>query len=51
MEYEEIRLGEAVTERSLRAVTGVDTVPQIFIDGRRIGSSEDLERHLATTTR
>jgi glutaredoxin-like protein len=44
--YEEIVLANGVTRRSLRAVTGADTVPQIFIDGRRIGSADDLARHL-----
>jgi glutaredoxin-like protein len=44
--YEEIVLAGAVTRRSLRAVTGADTVPQVFIDGRRIGSADDLARHL-----
>lgn len=26
---------------------GVDTTPQIFIDGERIGGSDDLERYFA----
>lgn len=26
---------------------GVDTTPQVFIDGERIGGSDDLERYLA----
>lgn len=26
---------------------GVDTTPQIFIDGERIGGSDDLERYLS----
>ena len=26
---------------------GVETTPQIFIDGERIGGSDDLERYLA----
>lgn len=26
---------------------GVDTTPQVFIDGARIGGSDDLERYLA----
>ncbi len=30
------------------AEQGVDTTPQIFIDGERIGGSADLERYLAT---
>lgn len=27
---------------------GVDTTPQIFIDGRRVGGADDLEHMLAT---
>lgn len=45
-EYEEIVLGQNVTTRSLRAVTGATTVPQVFIDGKYIGSSEDLATYL-----
>lgn len=30
-----------------KAEQGVDTTPQIFIDGDRIGGSDDLERYLA----
>jgi len=26
---------------------GVDTTPQVFIDGERVGGSDDLERYLA----
>ena len=27
---------------------GVDTTPQVFIEGERIGGSDDLERYLAS---
>ena len=27
--------------------TGVETTPQVFIDGERIGGTEELERYLA----
>ena len=27
---------------------GVETTPQVFIDGKRIGGSDDLARYLAT---
>ncbi len=47
MGYEEISLGHDATLRSLRAITGRDTVPQVFIDGKHIGGSEELEKHLA----
>jgi glutaredoxin 3 len=32
---------------AFKAEQGVDTTPQIFIDGARIGGSDDLERYLA----
>ena len=46
MDHEEIVLGRDATFRSVRAITGKETAPQVFIDGRYIGDSEDLERHL-----
>lgn len=48
LDFEEIVLGEAVTNRSLRAVTGATTVPQVFIDSKLIGTSEELSAYLAT---
>jgi len=47
VQYEEIVLENGVTTRSLRAVTGADTVPQVFIDGRRIGGADELEAYFA----
>jgi glutathione-dependent peroxiredoxin len=46
LEYEEITVGKDVTTRSVRAVTGALTVPQVFIDGELIGGSEDLAAYL-----
>ena len=46
MDYEEIVLGNGVTTRSLRAVTGATTVPQVFIDGKLLGDSEALAAYL-----
>jgi glutathione-dependent peroxiredoxin len=46
MDYEEIVLGQNVTTRSLRAVAGATTVPQVFIDGKHIGGSEALATYL-----
>ncbi len=46
MEYEEIVLGRDITNRSLRAVTGAITVPQVFIDSKLIGDSEALASYL-----
>ncbi len=46
MGYEEISLGHDATLRSLRAISGRDTAPQVFIDGKHIGGSDDLEKYL-----
>lgn len=47
LNYEEIVLGKEVTTRSLKAVANATTVPQVFIDGKLIGGSEDLEAYLS----
>jgi glutaredoxin len=47
MDFEEIVLGRDATIRSVRAMTGKETVPQVFIEGVYIGGSEDLEVHIA----
>ncbi|WP_006748344.1 glutathione peroxidase [Thioalkalivibrio paradoxus] len=46
MDFEEIVLGRDASLRSLRAATGAMTVPQVFVNGERIGGSEDLEHWL-----
>ena len=46
IDFEEIVLGKGITTRSLRAVTGATTVPQVFIDGTLIGTSEALDEYL-----
>jgi len=45
IQYEEIVLGSDATSVSLRAVSGRTTVPQVFIGGRHIGGSDDLENY------
>lgn len=47
LQFEEIVLGQDATTVSLRAVSGRDTVPQVFIGGKHIGGSDDLEAYLA----
>ena len=47
MAYEEIHLGHGATLRSLRAITGNESVPQVFINGDHIGGSDDLEAFLS----
>lgn len=42
MSFEEIELGRSATLTSLKAVSGRETVPQVFIDGKHIGGSDDL---------
>ncbi|GAA6186852.1 glutathione peroxidase [Aliiglaciecola sp. NS0011-25] len=43
--YEEIVMGAGATLTSLKAITGRDTVPQVFIGGKHIGGSEELEAY------
>ena len=46
--YEEIVLGEnGISFSSLNAVSGAGTTPQVFIDGKLIGTADDLEAYLA----
>ena len=46
MEYEELVLNRDYTSRGLRAMSGVESSPQIFIDGDLIGGSDALEEWL-----
>lgn len=48
IDYEEIVLGKDVTTRSLRAVAGATTVPQVFVDGKLVGDSEALTTYLSS---
>ncbi len=45
MVFEEIVLGKSITSSTLRAVSGKSTTPQVFLGGRLIGGSEELERY------
>jgi len=45
--FEEIVMGKDASLTSLKAVTGRDTVPQVFIGGQHIGGSEELEHYFA----
>jgi peroxiredoxin len=46
IEFEELVLNKDYSESSLRAVAGVSMVPQVFINGERIGGSDELEAFL-----
>lgn len=43
--YEELVLGQQASLTSLKALSGRETVPQVFIGGRHIGGSKELEAH------
>lgn len=45
IDFEEIVLGRDITTHTLRAVAGASTVPQVFIDGKLIGTSEQLDEY------
>ncbi|WP_028025894.1 glutathione peroxidase [Enterovibrio calviensis] len=47
LQFEEIVLGQDATTVSLRAISGRATVPQVFIGGKHIGGSEELEAYFA----
>jgi glutaredoxin-like protein len=51
IEYEELVLNRDFSESTIRAISGHSTVPQVFIDGERIGGSEALEDYLADQTK
>ena len=46
IKFEELVLNRHYTEASIRAVSGETTVPQVFVNGERIGGSEALEAWL-----
>ncbi len=47
IQFDELVLNRDFNESTIRAVSGKTTVPQVFIDGVRIGGSEELEAYLA----
>lgn len=48
MAYEEVLMGRDASITTLRAVSGRDTVPQVFIGGKHIGGSDDLAEYLVS---
>ena len=48
LRYEAIELGQGgISYSSLKAISGHDTTPQVFIDGQRVGGADELEIWLA----
>ena len=45
LKYDEVQS----SNRKLRAVSGKQTTPQVFIDGKYIGGSDDLEKYLSAS--
>ena len=46
--YEEVLIANKdITSKTLRAIANAETVPQVFIDGKHIGGSEQLTAYLA----
>ena len=45
--YEEVQLGKSITFSTVRAVSGRGTAPQVFIGGRHIGGTDDLEAYFS----
>jgi len=45
-EYAEVPLPHTIRSKALGAIARAQTVPQVFVDGRLIGGSEQLERWL-----
>ncbi|MDO5650914.1 MAG: glutathione peroxidase [Moraxella sp.] len=46
--YEEIVLGRDASMTSVRAITGRETAPQIFIGGKHIGGNDELQAYIAS---
>jgi len=47
LQYEELVMGTDYTDRSLRAMVGTTSVPQVFINGDHVGGAEELKAYLA----
>lgn len=47
--YEELILGQHISGQMLMALSGRQSVPQIFIQGKHIGGAEDLRHYLSST--
>jgi glutaredoxin-like protein len=47
IEFEELVLNRDFSESTIRAISGEATVPQVFINGERIGGSEALAQYFA----
>ena len=46
IEFAELELHRDFPHRAIRALSGGDTLPQVFVDGALIGGADDLEAWL-----
>ena len=49
LDYAELPLPHTIRSKALGAIAKAQTVPQVFINGRLIGGSEELDRYLRET--
>jgi glutaredoxin-like protein len=49
--FETIHIGEGLSMKAVKAAAGAATVPQVFIDGKLIGGSEQLAEYLQSSSR
>ena len=47
IDYVEIPLTHKIRNKALGAIAGTQTVPQVFINGQRIGGYDELKRWVA----
>ncbi|MEW6984356.1 glutathione peroxidase [Colwelliaceae bacterium 6471] len=47
LQYEELTVGKDISIAGVKALTNADSVPQIFIDGKYIGGSEELTSYFS----
>ena len=48
IDFEALELNNEFSDRTLRAVSGATTVPQVFVNGQRVGGADELELWLAS---
>jgi len=51
IQFDELVLNRDFSESTIRAVSGKTSVPQVFVNGERIGGSEELEAWLASNVK
>jgi glutaredoxin len=48
LEFEALELNKNYSDRSLRAIAAATSLPQIFVNGDKLGGADELEAWLAT---